>query len=95
MVNVIKKRNSRTTVLRVVYMKNKSEGGRRGYRKKTKAGDGGNSKTKEGWGLLDSVWCILHYQKPATRNPFMWFWTKEGSITYASWHAAHDTSPSA
>ena len=76
-------------------MKNKSEGGRRGYRKKTKAGDGGNSKTKAGWGLLDSVWCILHYQKPSTRNPFMWFWTKEGSITYASWHAAHDTSPSA
>ena len=82
MVNVIKKRNSRTTVLRVVYMK-------------IKARDGGNSKTKEGWGLLDSVWCILHYQKPATRNPFVWFWTKEGSITYASWHAAHDTSPSA
>lgn len=82
MVNVIKKRNSWTTVSRVVYMK-------------IKARDGGNSKTKAGWGLLDSVWCILHYQKPATHNPFMWFWTKEGSITYASWHAAHDTSPSA
>ena len=79
----------------IEYMKNKSERERRGYRKKSKAGDGWNSKTKAGWGLLDSVWCILHYQKPATRNPFMWFWTKEGSITYASWHAAHDISPSA